>query len=109
MRHAFLLLMSATALAQPLQYPAARHDDVVDDYHGTKIADPFRWLEDDNSDETKAWVKAQNAVTFDYLKSIPERETLKARLKSLWNYERFGLPSKHGSRWFFTRNSGLQN
>ncbi len=109
MRHAFLLLMSATALAQPLQYPAARHDDVVDDYHGTKIADPFRWLEDDNSDETKAWVKAQNAVTFDYLKSIPERETLKARLKSLWNYERFGLPAKHGTRWFYTRNSGLQN
>ncbi|MBL9143300.1 MAG: S9 family peptidase [Verrucomicrobiaceae bacterium] len=109
MRHAFLLLMSATALAQPLQYPAARHDDVVDDYHGTKIADPFRWLEDDNSDETKAWVKAQNAVTFDYLKSIPERETLKTRLKSLWNYERFGLPSKHGTRWFYTRNSGLQN
>jgi len=109
MRHAFLLLMSATALAQPLQYPAARHDDVVDDYHGTKIADPFRWLEDDNSEETKAWVKAQNAVTFDYLKSIPERETLKTRLKSLWNYERFGIPAKHGTRWFYTRNSGLQN
>ena len=109
MRHAFLLLMSATALAQPLQYPTARHDDVADDYHGTKVADPFRWLEDDNSDETKAWVKAQNAVTFDYLKSIPERETIKARLKSLWNYERFGLPSKHGTRWFYTRNSGLQN
>ena len=109
MRHAFLLLMSATALAQPLTYPAARHDDVVDDYHGTKVADPFRWLEDDNSEETKAWVKAQNAVTFDYLKSIPERETIKARLKSLWNYERFGIPAKHGTRWFYTRNSGLQN
>jgi prolyl oligopeptidase len=110
MRYAFLsLLMTASTLAQPITYPAARHDDVVDDYHGTKVADPFRWLEDDNSDETKAWVKAQNVVTFDYLKSIPERETIAARLKSLWNYERYGIPAKHGTRWFYTRNSGLQN
>ena len=110
MRTAFLLLfMSATTFAQSLSYPATRKSEVADDYHGTSIADPYRWLEDDNSDETKAWVKAQNAVTFDYLKSIPQRDSIKERLTKLWNYERVGLPAKHGSRWFYTRNSGLQN
>ena len=110
MRSAFvLLLMSATALAQSLTYPATRQDDVVDVYHGTKVPDPYRWLEDDNSDETKAWVKAQNEVTFGYLKTLPKREAIRDRLKELWNYERFGLPFRKGERWFYTRNSGLQN
>jgi len=69
-----LLLMSATALAQPLKYPETRQDPkVIDDYHGTKVADPYRWLEDDNSEETKAWVKAQNEVTFGYLNKLPKR------------------------------------
>ncbi len=104
-----LLLVSTTALAQSLTYPASRKDSVVDDYHGVKVEDAYRWLEDDNSDETKAWVKAQNKITFDYLQAIPQRETLRARLEKIWNYERMGLPSEYGSRWFFTRNSGLQN
>jgi len=81
----------------------------VDDYHGAKIADPYRWLEDDNSPETKAWVEAQNQVTFDYLRSIPELNSIKARLTRLWNYERFGVPFKQGARYFFSKNDGLQN
>lgn len=104
-----LLLVSTTALAQSLTYPASRKDSVIDDYHGVKVEDPYRWLEDDNSEETKAWVKAQNKVTFDYLQAIPQRETLRARLEKVWNYERMGLPYEYGGRWFFTRNSGLQN
>ena len=92
-----------------LTYPPARHEEVVDDYHGTKIADPFRWLEDDNSPETKAWVEAQNRVTSRFLEGIPERGKIRERLKELWNYERFGVPQQRGGRYFFTRNSGLQN
>src|SRR5204862_130014 len=86
-----------------------RHVDQVDDYHGTKVADPFRWLEDDNSAETKAWVEAQNKVTFGYLDQIPERKAIKERLTKLWNYERYGVPFKEGGRYFFTKNDGLQN
>src|SRR2546430_309866 len=86
-----------------------RHVDQVDDYHGTKVADPFRWLEDDNSAETKAWVEAQNKVTFGYLEQIPERKAIKERLTKLWNFERYGVPFKEGGRYFFTKNDGLQN
>lgn len=103
-----LLLMTFSTFAQ-LPYPASHKGDVVDDYHGTKIADPYRWLEDDNAAETKAWVAAQNKVTFDYLEKIPQRAQFKERLTKLWNYERFGIPTKHGDRYFFSRNSGLQN
>ena len=103
-----LLLMNLSAVAQ-LSYPPSHKGDVVDDYHGTKIADPYRWLEDDNADDTKAWVTAQNKVTFDYLEKIPQRKQFKDRLEKLWNYERFGIPSEHGGRYFFSRNSGLQN
>ena len=92
-----------------LAYPAARKDDQVDDYHGVKVPDPYRWLEDDNSEETKAWVEAENKVTFAYLDAIPERAAIKERLTKLWNYERFGVPFHEGGRYFYTRNSGLQN
>jgi prolyl oligopeptidase len=110
MKTLYFCLMSATALAQPLTYPETRQDKtVVDTYHGTQVADPFRWLEDDNSEETKAWVKAQNEVTFDYLHKLPKRDGLRARLEKLWNYERVGAPFEEGGRWFFNRNSGLQN
>ncbi len=110
MRSAFLLLMTTASLsAEVLTYPQTRKEDVVDALHGVKIADPYRWLEDDNSDETKAWVKAQNAVTFAYLEKLPRREEIKMRLKKLWNYERVGQPFERGGRWFFTHNSGLQN
>jgi prolyl oligopeptidase len=90
-------------------YPATRHVDQSDDYHGTTVADPFRWLEDDNSAETKAWVEAQNKVTFAYLDQIPERKAIKERLTKLWNFERYGVPFKEGGRYFFTKNDGLQN
>ena len=105
-----LALMPALAPAQSLPYPATRRDDSVSDtYHGTKIADPYRWLEDDNSAETKAWVRAQNEVTSGFLKTIPKRDQILQRLKQAWNYERTGIPFQHGGKWFFTRNSGLQN
>ena len=98
-----------SAVAQSLSYPASKKVDVVDEYHGVKVSDPYRWLEDDNSDETKTWVKQQNEVTFEYLKKIPQRQQIHERLQKLWNYERFGMPFKRGDRYFFSRNSGLQN
>jgi prolyl oligopeptidase len=81
----------------------------VDDYFGTKIPDPYRWLEDDHSPETKAWVDAQNEVTFAFLDSIPERAAIGKRLTELWDYERYGLPSREGPWYVFSRNEGLQN
>ena len=105
------LLSAVIASAEPpkIEYPATRKGDVVDNYHGAKIADPYRWLEDDNSAETKAWVEAENKVTFGFLGQIPEREKIRARLKEIWNYERFGAPHQRGGRYFYSRNSGLQN
>jgi prolyl oligopeptidase len=97
------------AADSPMTYPKTRQAEQVDDYHGVKIADPYRWLEDDNSEETKAWVEAQNKVTFAFLDAIPQRAAIKERLTKLWNYERFGIPQARGGRYFFTRNSGLQN
>jgi prolyl oligopeptidase len=93
----------------PLTYPATRKADVVDDHHGTKVPDPYRWLEDPDSDETRAWVEAQNKVTFGYLEKIPHRDWFRKRLEHLWNYERFGIPWQRGQRFFFEHNSGLQN
>lgn len=104
-----LVMPTFAADSAPLKYPVTRQENVSDDYHGTRIADPYRWLEDDNSKETKAWVKAQNEVTFGYLKTLPRRDEIKARLTKLWNFERIGRPFEKGGRWFFTRNSGLQN
>ena len=106
---ALVLLTTMRLASAEITYPPAKKLDVVDDYHGTKIADPYRWLEDDNSDETKAWVKAQNAVTFGYLDAIPQRDVIRERLTKLWNYERFGSPHRKGGRVFFTHNTGLQN
>ncbi len=111
MRIPLMTLLAATVLmAQvPLSYPETRRDAVVDDYFGTKVADPYRWLEDDNAPDTKAWVEAQNKVTRAYLDAIPERGAIKARLTKLWNYERFGVPFKRGGHYFYNRNDGLQN
>ncbi len=99
----------STAESPKLEYPPTHKGDTIDDYHGTKIADPYRWLEDDNSAETKAWVESQNKVTFGFLETIPERAKIRERLTKLWNYERFGVPYREGGRYFFTYNSGLQN
>ncbi|HEY7194325.1 MAG TPA: prolyl oligopeptidase family serine peptidase [Gemmatimonadales bacterium] len=92
-----------------IAYPATRKHDVVDDYHGTKVADPYRWLEDVDSPETRAWVEAQNRVTFAYLERIPERERIRRRLTELWDYPKYGAPFKKGGRYFFFKNAGLQN
>lgn len=92
-----------------MKYPAARKSDVVDNYHGTRIADPYRWLEDTDSAETAKWVADENAVTQAYLAKIPRRASIKDRLTSLYNYERFNNVERAGSRYLITRNDGLQN
>ena len=93
-----------------LEYPVSRKDlTVKDDYHGTEIADPYRWLEDDHSEETVDWVKRQNDVTFDYLHKIPYRKDLIDRLTDLWNYPKFSSPFKEGDKYYFYKNDGLQN
>jgi prolyl oligopeptidase len=107
-----LLLLPAMLAAQAakrLEYPKTRAMDQEDDYFGTKVKDPYRWLEDDNSAETKAWVEAENKVTFAYLESIPERKAIEKRITELWNYERYGAPSKEGPWYIYSRNDGLQN
>ncbi len=104
------MCLTIGALAQTkIEYPQTRKVEQVDDYHGTKVSDPYRWLEDDNSEETKAWVEAQNKVTFGYLNQIPERAKIKARLTELWNYERYSAPFERGGKYFYTKNDGLQN
>ena len=92
-----------------MQYPETRKDDQVDDYHGTKVADPYRWLEDDNSAETLEWVDAQNQVTRSYLEQIPYRSQLKQRLQELYNYPKYGIPSRSGAYYLWSKNDGLQN
>src|SRR5688572_7219605 len=99
----------AQTLPAPISYPSTARGEQVDDYHGTKIPDPYRWLEDTDSPETKAWVAAQNRVTFAYLAGIPEREAIRARLTQVWNYPKYSVPSKAGKRLFYTENSGLLN
>jgi len=101
--------LTTSSFAQKIEYPPTGKVEQTDDYHGTKIADPYRWLEDDNSAETKAWVEAQNKVTFAYLNRIPEREQIKKRLTELWNYEKYSAPFKRGNRYFYFKNDGLQN
>jgi len=92
-----------------LPYPPSRRGDQVDDYHGTLVADPYRWLEDTDSPETQAWIAAQNAVTRAFLDAVPVRAQIHRRLTQLWDYPKFGVPQRRGTRYFQTRNSGLQN
>ncbi len=101
--------VAAVESSRPLVYPKTHKVDQLDDYHGVKVADPYRWLEDDNSAETAAWVEAQNKVTFAYLEDIPARKTINKRLTKLWNYQKYGLPFKKGDRYFYYKNDGLQN
>jgi prolyl oligopeptidase len=97
--------------AKPLNYPQTRRVDHFDDYHGTRVADPYRWLEDDvrKSKDVEEWVAEENKLTDDYLKAIPQREKIKKHLTQLWNYEKFTAPFKVGGRYFYYRNDGLQN
>lgn len=92
-----------------LSYPTSPKSNQVDNYHGTLVADPYRLLENPDSVETKAWVEAQNKVTFGYLQEIPAREKIKERLTKLWDYEKYSIPFKEGNRYFYFKNNGLQN
>ena len=103
------LLASAVGCSRGPEYPQTRKSDHVDTYHGVNVADPYRWLEDDNSEETAAWVRAQNEVTFGYLEAIPYRQALRERLDRLNNYEKFSAPSRKGPYFFYRRNAGLQD
>ena len=96
-------------MSHSLKYPVTSRTNQVDICHGVAVADPFRWLEDDNSAQTRQWVEAQNQVTFAWLKAVPERAAIRERLTKLWDYERYGIPFKQGGRYFFSRNNGLQN
>ncbi len=104
----FSMLASAAPAQTKYDYPSARKADQTDDYHGVKVADPYRWLES-YTDETQAWIDAENRLTDSYLATIPQREGIKERLTELWNYERFSAPSKIGKRYIYSKNDGLQN
>jgi prolyl oligopeptidase len=108
-----VLLGNAVADAAPasveLRYPSAARGEQTDGYHGTMVADPYRWMEDVDAPATRAWVEAEAKLTSDYLAAIPGRDRIARRLKEIWNFERWGAPEKHGAGWFFTHNDGLQN
>jgi prolyl oligopeptidase len=106
-----LPLTAAAAAEPPLTYPDTRRVDQVDDYHGTKVTDPYRWLEDDvrKSKDVADWVEAENKVAFRYLEAIPGRDALKRRLTELWNYEKYSAPHQVAGRYFYSKNDGLQN
>jgi prolyl oligopeptidase len=107
------VLLSAPAFAQTsiktLPYPQTKKVDTVTTYFGTKVADPYRWLENDQAADTKAWVQEENKVTQNYLAQIPFRETIRKRLETLWNYEKYGAPYKEGKYTYFSKNTGLQS
>jgi prolyl oligopeptidase len=92
-----------------LMYPEAKKVDQVDDYHGVTVADPYRWLEDLDSSDTRAWVESENKLTMGFLDQIPVRSQIRDRLTKLWNFERYGVPFKEGRRYFYSKNDGLQN
>lgn len=104
----FFALLSVTAHSQ-MKYPATRKVDQTDDYHGTKVADPYRWLEDDNAADTKAWVTEQNKVSFGYLEKIPYRGLIKQQLEKIYNYPKYSSPRRKGGYFYFYKNNGLQN
>lgn len=108
---ALLTLTSQSRADEPMKYPPSKQVQQTDDFHGTKVSDPYRWLEDDvrKSKDVSDWVEAQNKVTFKFLEAIPQRKPLQKRITELWNYERFSAPFKEGGRYFFVRNDGLQN
>ena len=117
MRFTFLLMIvllagrPVAAEDKKLVYPVTKTVPQVDDFHGTRVADPYRWLEDDvrESDDVAAWVKEQNRVTFDYLSQLSGRKKIEQRITELWNYEKISAPLKEGGRYYFFRNDGLQN
>jgi prolyl oligopeptidase len=104
-----LLASCSSGSQEMISYPSTKTGNVVDTIFGTPVTDPYRWLEDDMSEETAAWVKEQNLVTFGYLEKIPYREAIKERLTQIWNYEKFGMPFREGDYIYFAKNNGLQN
>ena len=104
-----LIATDSQAQNEKMKYPETRKGDVVDNYFGTEVADPYRWLEDDRSAETEAWVAEQNKVTRSYLEKIPFRDQIKERLTKIWNYEKYTAPTQHGDYNYFYKNDGLQN
>ncbi len=116
--HVHRRMVSPTmSTAKQITYPATPKNEQVDNYHGTVVADPYRWLENSDSEETKAWIDAQNKITFEFLGEIPARDKIKQRLTKLWDYEKYGTPFKEGEslqdgsteRYFYFKNNGLQN
>ena len=107
----FFLTSVSVALSGEFSYPPAKRGTQVDEYHGVKVPDPYRWLEDDvrTSKEVADWVAAENKITFKYLEAIPEREKIRKRLTELWNYEKYSAPIKEGGRYYYFKNNGLQN
>ncbi|MBN1824863.1 MAG: S9 family peptidase [Candidatus Eisenbacteria bacterium] len=108
------LFLATPLLLLPLRgeavdYPETRRTDLVEEIHGTKVADPYRWMEDLDSEEIHRWVGEQNGLTFGFLEGIPGRKRITDRMTELWNYERFGMPTRRGNRYFFSKNDGLQN
>ena len=103
-----MMTMLSSAFAQ-IKYPETKKVDQVDDYFGTKVSDPYRWLEDDKSAETAAWVAAENKITQDYLSKIPFREQVRKRLEEMWNYPKYSSPFKEGEYYYYYKNDGLQN
>ncbi len=99
----------ASALSEPLSYPPAPRGSQVDDYHGIKVPDPYRWLEDIDSAQTGAWVDAEGLLSREFLDAIPGRSAIAERLRNIWNFERWTPPIRRGENWFFTHNDGLQN
>jgi len=104
-----MITFSSCEKKAKIVYPETAKGNTVDTYFGVEVADPYRWLENDTSAETAAWVKAQNEVTLNYLKQIPFRATLKQQLTELTNYEKYGSPFKKHGRYYFFKNNGLQN
>src|SRR2546428_7866613 len=95
-------------VAQTFKYPQPRKDDTSDNYFGTRVADPYRWMEDLSSPELKHWIDAENAITRKYMDGLPARDTLKSRIAELYNYPRVTTPRFVGRRWFYNHNTGLQ-
>ena len=109
---ALIAIPVSSSLAQEkMAYPDTKQIDQIDEYWGNKVADPYRWLEDDvrTSDEVRKWVEAQNEVTFAHINDLPYRQEIEKRLTSLWDYEKYGTPFKRGDRYFYFKNEGLQN
>ena len=104
-----LLCSSSTLYSQTVSYPKTKKIEFADTYHGLKVPDPYRWLEDDNSAETKEWVKAENLVTHAYLDAIPFRNKIRERLEKIWNFPRYGTPERENKYILFSKNDGMQN